>query len=155
MFNDGLRNYILEGLRATPVVLGHLLEDVEEGVWDRRPDPDRFTLREVMAHLADWETIWLERVEKLCAEEDPVLPGRDPEQLALEHDYANANVPVNLQRFQEGRKQLVERIARVEPEEWTRRGRHEELGPITVQSLAQIVVSHDGYHLRQVVEWTG
>ena len=34
-------------------------------VADRKPDPERFTIREVVAHMADWEGVWLERARRV------------------------------------------------------------------------------------------
>src|SRR5437879_4197786 len=55
------RKYVLAGLTGSPDVLEALLKDVgpNDPAWDKRPDPERFTIREVLAHLADWEGIFL------------------------------------------------------------------------------------------------
>lgn len=152
MVNERVHHYLREGLEATPIVLGRLLERATEEIWDRRPDPQRFTPREAIAHLADWEPIWSERLERLRTEVDPLLPSRDPDQLAKEHDYANAQPRDSLRRFQEGRAQLLQRLAGLAPHEWGRTGRHGEIGTISIQDLAQLILGHDGYHLRQVAE---
>ena len=56
------REHVLTGLSATPRVLGLLSGPLhpESPVWELSL-PGRFTLRETMAHLADWEDVFLKR----------------------------------------------------------------------------------------------
>ncbi len=44
MIDQTLRQLMRHGLTATPVVLDRLLGGAKPD-WDRRPDPERFTLR--------------------------------------------------------------------------------------------------------------
>src|SRR5262249_2629111 len=118
-----------------------------------RPDPERFTLREVVAHLADWESIWLERLEKIRTESNPTLPSRDEGQLAIEHDYAHADPAERLARFREGRARTLQHPQPLAPQEWARTGQHTEWGALNVATLATLILGHDGYHLGQTVDW--
>ncbi len=153
MINPGVLNYTLDGLAGAPVALSGLLARASEAHWDRRPDPERFTLREALAHLADWEPVWLERVEKILSEEDATLPGYDPDAFAREHDYASADVSASLDGYRRGRQALLARLPDPSDAAWNRQGRHEELGAMPLHQLAQLILGHDVYHLRQAAEW--
>ena len=69
MLPEKARFYLMKGLESAPVVIKRMLRTADSVDWDRRPDPERFSLREVLSHLADWEPIWLERIRRM-AEED-------------------------------------------------------------------------------------
>lgn len=153
MLSDFTRTYLVDGLRASPKVLGYLMTQVPDSTWDQRPDSDRFTLREVFAHLADWDTVWLERLDLLSNEEDAQLPDRDPDQLARDHDYANADPAACLQDFQSRRAELVNRLGSLPSDDWGRRGEHQVRGGFSVEDLAVTALGHDNYHLAQVSEW--
>jgi uncharacterized damage-inducible protein DinB len=153
MLPEGARNYLLHGLGATPIVLEKLLREATTADYDRRPDPERFTLREVVAHLADWEPIWLERLLMIQSEANPTLPSRDEGQLAIDHDYAHSNPAERLARFREGRARTVQHLQALPPEAWARTGQHTQWGPLAVAALATLILGHDGYHLRQTAEW--
>ena len=78
MLTERTRLYLLLDLESAPDVLARLLADTSEpAVYDRRPDPDRFTLREMVAHLADWEAVFLDRLSKTRDEENATLQGLD------------------------------------------------------------------------------
>lgn len=157
MLPDYVRNYLLHGLNDTPVTLDFLLKHASERDYDRRPDPQRFTVREVLGHLADWESIWLERMLRMRDEDNPTLPGYDEGQLAIDHDYAHQDVTAQQTRFREGRAELMAYLHTLEAEGWQRAGVRTEgeaiVGRVTVEALATLILAHDAYHLRQIAEW--
>jgi uncharacterized damage-inducible protein DinB len=145
--------YLLDGLAATPVVVDRLLAAAPGADYDRRPDPQRFTTREMMAHLADWEPIWLERFTLIRDTENPPLPNRDPDEWAARNGYETADVTEQQARFRVGREKLLALLTALTPEQWERRGTHSAWGPLSMEELAVLVLGHDGYHLRQLAEW--
>ena len=151
-FPAAARDYLLKALDATPVVLTALLRRADPD-WDHRPDADRFTLREALAHLADWEPIWLERVRGIASGEHPLLPSVDESALAIENRYAESSPEVSLDKFRSGRKELVAYLATLPDSAWDFTGDREFVGELTLQQQAAFALSHDGYHLRQVAEW--
>lgn len=153
MIHDFTRSYLLHGLAGSPTVLGQLMTQIPADAWDRRPDPERFTLREVVAHLADWERVWQERVETALTADPAVFPDRDPGQLALDGDYASADPETSVRQFQERRAELVRQFRELSSEDWQRSGKHPIRGILTIEDLAVTALGHDGYHLNQVSEW--
>lgn len=149
------RTYLFKALAGTPDVLAKLLAGIEatDPIWDKRPDPERFSLREVLAHLADWEPIWKSRFERMRDEENPFLGSVDEGQLVIDHDYAHQNPIANLARYKQGRRELVDVLGALSDEDWDKTGYREFVGDLTVQMLASLIQSHDGYHLVQVVKW--
>ena len=154
-FPTPARNYLLKALAATPDILERLLigRGSDDPIWDRSPDPIRFTLREMVAHLADWEPIWTERFVRTRDESRPFLPSIDEGQLAAARDYSHQDPIPNLARFRAGRQELVKVLDGLSNTDWDRVCEREFVGPLTLQMMATFVLSHDGYHLQQVVQW--
>lgn len=153
MQSERARTYIIHGLRATPLVYTTLLQGVTEAELDRRPDPKRFTLREAVCHLADWEPLWLGRISAIAEQDNPFLPGYDEGQFAIDNDYAHAHAAEQLERFVAGRQKLADYIAALPAAAWNRSGVHEEAGPLLLGDLVALILGHDGYHARQMVEY--
>ena len=145
--------YLLAALEAAPDLFDHLLAGLTEEEADRRPDPDRFTIREAMAHLADWEGVFGERLARTLSEDRPLLQGYDEGQWAIDHDYAHKEVAAERERFRAGRAKMVALLRDVHGDPWQRVGEHSELGAVTVQDQATLVAAHDTYHLRQMAAW--
>ena len=154
MLQEKTRHYLLIDLESAPEVLARLLRDVTDpAAWDRKPDAARFSLREMLAHLADWEAVFLKRLTQTRDDENPTLQGLDEGQVALDHDYAHADPPECLARYLTGRGKIVAFLRALSPEQWERVGLHTEVGPITIAEQAVLIASHDGYHRQQTIQW--
>ena len=155
MLPDRIHSYLLLDLECPPAVLARLLADVtDRAAWDRRPDPDRFTLREMAAHLADWEDVFLGRLTQTRDEDNATLRGLDEGQVAIDNDYAHADPQECLTRYEVGRQKIVAFLRGLSPEQWGRVGTHTEIGPISLEAQAVLIAVHDGYHRQQALAYT-
>jgi len=154
-----VREYALTALTGTPDVLERLLAGVapDNPAWDRRPDPSRFTLREVVGHLADWNSVFLNRVTRARDEEEPQVFTQSAEDVARESGSFGAAPADSLARFRAGRAEMVPILRALEPEQWERIGfivgHPVASGAVSIEAWIVQIVGHDGYHLRQVAEW--
>ncbi|MES2459808.1 MAG: DinB family protein [Armatimonadota bacterium] len=147
--------YLLCPLAGMPQTITALLRDVTVEELDARPFADRFTLREAIAHLADWEGVWLGRIQKIATEESPFLPGYDEGQWAIDHDYAHSNFEEQMAKIVSGREAMVNFLLGLEMPAWQRLGNHGELGPVSLFELAVVITGHDGYHVQQILDYRG
>lgn len=155
MLPSNARKYLMIALSGSPDVLERLLKDVPAGdpVWDLRPDPERFTLLEVLAHLADWDEVFLDRMVRSRDQNEPTLQGYDEGQIAIDRDYAHQDPHANIARFRANRAQVLDFLHGLEGAQWERIGRHTEVGPISIESHAVLIAGHDGNHLLQISQW--
>lgn len=149
------QRYLFTALHSAPDVFDRLLDGLTPAEADYRPDADRFTIREVIAHLAEWEPIFLERIRRICQEEVPLLEGYDEEALAIEHDYAHSDVWVQARLFRERREELVTFLQSLTPEQWHRLGNRPEIGMVSIEGIALLIPLHDTYHANQIGEYRG
>lgn len=152
-FNEYYRRYILGALENNAVVFNYLLRDVsaDSPRWDARPDAERFTLREVVAHLLDYDMICRERFERVIREDKPDLPNWDEGQSA-EH-YAHRDAVGELKLMLESRQTLAAWLEGLSDEEWQRTGSRPGVENFSVFDGVALMLGHDAYHLRQVTEW--
>ena len=148
-----IRNYVRRGLAAMPDVLEALLSDLPDVALDTRPDPDRFTLRETMAHLADWETVWQFRLSTMQNQNNPILPSPDINQRAKEKNYAQTELHEQVDLFRTRRAALLEMLDALPDADLFRTGQHAALQTITIAELAGFIWGHDGYHLQQITDF--
>ncbi len=140
-------------LEGTPRVLQWLTDGLDEADAHWKPAPDRWCVVEVVAHLADIEGRGFRgRVEAMMAEDEPLLPAIDPDQLAREGRYVERPLAPTLAAFREERARSLEYLRSVKPSDLVRRGIHGGIGPITLSHLLHEWPLHDLGHLRQVAE---
>lgn len=148
-----VHTYLSGALAGAPDVFDALLRGLTDAQADRRPDPDRFTIREALAHLADWEDVFRGRLLQTRVETDPVLQGYDEGQWARDRDYAHADWREQARLFRDRRAQTMELLRALSPEQWERLGNHTEAGPITLEGQAVLISAHDAYHQQQFAHW--
>ncbi len=151
--NARIRNYLFIALDATPGLCSALLKGLTGEEADFSPDLNRFSIREVIAHLADWDTIFLARIKLTVEEETPILQEIDEGGRALDFDYAHADVAKQLSLFHEHRLRLNDFLRALSSEQWERVCFHPEIGHMSVEALATLVSLHDTYHLNQITQW--
>lgn len=155
MLPPAIQRYLLITLEQNPSVISKLLSSAPSHgqVWDNRPYSDRFTLREIIAHLADWDPIFLNRLYRIVNEAYPELPNIDEGQMVIDHDYATQDPHHNIDRFVEGRERLVKYVRTLPVDAWDRRAKSGFVGDLSLADLLELIVVHDGYHAGQIVEW--
>ena len=140
-------------LRRTPAVLRLLLLDLP-GSWIEATDgPGTWSPFDVVGHLIHAErTDWMPRVEHMLRHGDAVpFPAFDRE--AMFAASKGLSLSQLLDTFGQLRAQSLERLAalRLTDADLDRRGRHPELGAVTLRQHLATWVSHDLSHMSQVV----
>lgn len=147
------RNYLFIALSTSPQVMARLLENLGEGEANFHPNLERFSIREAIAHLADWDDIFLSRMKKTRDQDNYTIEPIDEGQRALDFHYAQTDVFAQLHLFAERRHRLIEFLQTLTHQQWQRTSLHSELGPMSLEALAPLVSRHDTYHIQQILEW--
>lgn len=143
----------IEVLRRTPATLNALLRDLPEPWLIRNEGPETWSPYDVIGHLIHGEeTDWIPRAK-----------------IILEHGETRAFEPYDrIAMFEESKRkpirQLLDTFAQLRTENLRelqdldltdnlldKRGRHPELGVVTLRQLLSAWVVHDLGHIRQVV----
>jgi len=139
-------------LERTPITLGTLLRDLPDR-WVRAVEgPGTWSPYDVVGHLIHAErTDWVPRVEHILQHGDTVaFPPFDREAMfAASEGRALGDL---LDRFAELRASGLARLAALglTGDDLNRRGRHPDLGPVTLGQLLSTWVAHDLSHVGQV-----
>jgi uncharacterized damage-inducible protein DinB len=136
--------------RQAPPVLAQLIRDVSEPQLHLRPTPNKWSVTEILAHLAEDELISTWRYRQMLEYDGPELSGFDQDLWAHLGDYAAWEAQEALEMFRLLRKANLRMFARLTPAQWQRHGVHAERGPVTVQGLCRHMAAHDLNHIEQV-----
>jgi len=159
-----MRERLLASLSGTPDVVDELVRRLmpHDPAWDLRPDPNRYTLREILAHLYALETRWYERIAQTSASDGVTLPLLDIAALEVEFEISTSDPVVNREKFREKRLSLVRMLKDLDDDHWLHIGYWPRLGeddlrgkPVTLEAMAAFVTIHDGYHTAQIAQWLG
>ncbi len=110
----------------------------------------RFTVREVLGHLADNERLTLEWVKLAVAESGSSIEVPDAMQMARDHAYSTQDPAVQLARFAEMRTELCRYVEGLTDEEMQRFVLCPHRGKVTVIDQLAFALGHDVFHLDQL-----
>lgn len=144
------REELLKTLRSTPLVVERLVLRLPDGVIRARPAEGEWAIIEVVAHLGDTDERTVARIQRMLAEDEPMLEPYDQAALAIERNYIAMNLAEELARFAAIRGEHVSLLEELDADAWRRVGHHGEHGRITVQELTAHTSGEDGDHLAQI-----
>jgi hypothetical protein len=139
-----------EVLRETPAALAHAIVGLHATELSRPERPDKWSIGQVLQHLADSELVWAWRLRLILAEERPVLTGYDQDAWAQRLRYADADPADALSLFGVVRRANLRLVERASPGDLQRVGVHVERGEESLTHLVRLYAGHDLLHLRQI-----
>ena len=117
-----------------------------------RPIPGKWSTLEVVAHLADTEIYYTDRIERTIALERPLLMSVDERPYPGRLNYQAFDVAEQLDLFTALRRHGT-RILRLQPpESWLRVAVHSETGVVSLRQLVLQAVRHVRHHLPFIAE---
>jgi hypothetical protein len=143
------RDTILASIPSTPDDLARLLKDRDHEDLVRPSHDGGWGVVEVLAHLRDWEEVFLERLKMVGDEDNPFLPVQDDELWPIERDYRGQDPEMTLEQFRGSRAETVELLQGLNAGQWARPARHGSFGDVTLHWLADHMCDHDQEHLDQ------
>ena len=112
--------------------------------------PGKWSVIQVLEHLADHETINGFRLRSTIAEDAPVLRGYDQTRWVARLHYGDADAETVLREVETARRRTVRLLQALSPAELERVGMHAERGPESVRLNIAITAGHDIVHRRQI-----
>jgi len=141
---------ITANLRSTPGAIATLISNLSAEELKRKPEPGEWCLAEILFHLRDDEReVFLPRIRKILAEENPFIAAIEAEPWAEERNYADLDGRQALEDFTRARKETLELLDNL-VDEWSRKARHSAFGSISLQDLAGYSARHDRSHIQQI-----
>jgi hypothetical protein len=140
-------------LKDTTSTLENLvaLATPEKLLW--KPSPDRWSICEVLNHLAEVERLALGlRAKRILDEELPLFVDYDREARYREGAYGNDDGELALENFREARKASLTWLEKIQPPDWRRRGMHHVVGEVELSQILSLWAFHDLGHIRQIAE---
>jgi hypothetical protein len=140
----------LEVQRQTATSLTQLIDGVSDNKLYQRPTPAKWSIAEVLAHLAEAEIVTSWRYRQMLETNGCPLTPYDQEIWNTLGDYSSRPPSESLQIFRLLRENNLRLLDRLTPEQWERYGMHAERGRLTVRDLAQLIAGHDLNHIEQI-----
>jgi hypothetical protein len=143
---------LLERFRRGPEIIAMALTGVHGEEEDFLVAPGRWSVRQIVAHLADSEVVAAHRIRQVLAEDNPVMTWFDEKLWAVNLDYARRKPKQSLETFRRLRAENHELLRSVPEAAFERAGNHSLYGPKTLLQMLDAFGTHVETHARQIRE---
>jgi hypothetical protein len=135
---------------ATAAKLERLTRGLSRRQMARRPAPGKWSIGEILAHLAEVEMVVAWRLRQALTQSGTTVQAFDQDAWARAGRYAQRDPRASLLLFRAARECNLTLLRSLSPAQWRRYHIHQERGKETVFRTAQMIAGHDLNHLEQV-----
>jgi len=128
-------------------LLAPLLAENDERL-NQRPEPAKWSIREILAHLADGELAFSFRFRQAMAEPETMMATWDQNLWAERYEVYDA--ATSLSMFIAARNWNMLFLKTIQPQEWSVTITHPERGSGVFRELVETAAGHDLNHLQQI-----
>jgi hypothetical protein len=138
--------------QAAPGKLAALLKGKTGKQLMYRPEPDKWSVAEILAHLADAELAISWRLRQVLTNNAIPVQAYDQDLWAKAFSYARRDPRQSLANFRVLREANVALLKSVPRKLWDNYGVHAERGNESVKHVVKMVAGHDLNHLQQMTK---
>jgi uncharacterized damage-inducible protein DinB len=120
-----------------------------------RPEPGKWSIAEILAHLADTEIVAGWRMRSVLGANGTTIQPFDQNSWAAIFSYNQRDATRSLEFFRILRENNLDMLKEIPPENWDNYGMHLERGKETLAHLTRMFAGHDVNHALQVERIAG
>ena len=140
---------------ATSKKLERLIKKVPAAKLRKRPAPGKWSVAEILAHLADTEIVIGWRMRQILGAPGTPIQAYDQDSWASAGRYGKRDPRKSVEQFRAVREANLRLMKSLTPEQWKQHGMHSERGKETIEHIVVMVAGHDLNHMKQVERIVG
>ena|SRR5690348_1651234 len=139
-------------IESTSAKIAETVKNLTDEQTRYKPSPEKWSIRQIVAHLVDSEMQLNSRVRWAAAESGKAIVAYDQDKWAATSRYQEVPVGQSLETFTVARKWMLQFLRQLTPAEREGYIMHEERGKETLSHLLKMIAGHDLNHLKQIGE---
>jgi hypothetical protein len=140
---------------ATAKKLARLIKSVPSGKLRKRPAADKWSINEILAHLAEAEIVGGFRMRLILGSPGTPIAAFDQDAWVISGHYSKRNPRKSVDQFRAVREANLALLKSLKPEQWQHYGMHAERGQESIEHIVRMFAGHDLNHLRQIEQILG
>ncbi|MDP1675721.1 MAG: DinB family protein [Bacteroidota bacterium] len=137
-------------LKTTPKKVKKLIKGVKKKNLYRRPAPEKWSVAEIVAHLAETELVLGWRYRSVASNPGVVIQSFEQDDWAKTSRYGKLDIEEMLEMYTVLRKANLKFLAGLPKEKFENYGMHQERGKETIAHIRNMEAGHDLNHFKQI-----
>jgi hypothetical protein len=135
---------------AAPAKLAKLLKGVSTAKAWKRPGPNKWSIAEIVAHIADTELVVGYRIRAIAGAPGTEIIGFDQDVWVTALHYDKHDLKKSFEQYRVLREVNLALLKSLTREQWKSYGKHNERGEETIETIVRMMAGHDINHLQQI-----
>jgi hypothetical protein len=140
---------------AAPKKIERLLKGVSAAKLRQRPAPEKWSVGEIVAHLADAEIVVAWRLRAIIGEPGVLIQAYDQNAWVTSGHYAQRDARKSLEQYRAVREANLALLKLLKAEQWKHAGMHAERGEESIEMIVRMMAGHDINHIKQIERIVG
>jgi uncharacterized damage-inducible protein DinB len=132
--------------------MGVVLSGVSADDLRAKAVPGKWSAHEQLAHLARYHQIFLQRIERILAEQSPAFPRYRAEEDPEWTTWSSLPTQQVLVRISSMRAKLMARLRSLSEEDFQQTGVHPKFGEMSLSLWLEFFLVHEAHHLYMVLQ---
>ena len=135
---------------SAPKKIERLLKGVSAAKLRKRPAPGKWSIAEIIGHVADTELVGGFRMRLILGAPGTPIAAFDQDTWVTALHYDKRDVRKSLEQFRALREANLALLKTLTRDQWKQHGIHAERGPETVETIVNMFAGHDLNHIAQI-----
>jgi len=135
---------------ATNKTLVRLTKGMSPAQLRKRPAPDKWSVAEILAHLADVEIVIGWRMRSILGDPGTAVQAYDQNSWVISGHYEKRDPRKAIELHWAVRDANLALLKSLTPEQWKHYGQHAERGQESIEHIVRMVAGHDLNHIHQI-----
>jgi hypothetical protein len=135
---------------ATSKKLARLIKGFSNSKLRKRPAPDKWSVAEIVAHLADVEIVIGWRLRSILGDPGTPVQAYDQNAWVISGHYDKRDPVKSIELQRVVREANLSLLKSLSPDQWKHYGQHAERGQESIEHIVRMVAGHDVNHIRQI-----
>jgi len=135
---------------ATANKLARLIKGVPTAKLRKRPAPEKWSVAEILAHLADVEIVIGWRMRSILGAPGTPVQAYDQNAWVIAGHYDKRDPRKSIELHRIVREANLALLKSLSPDQWKHYGQHAERGQESIEQIVRMVAGHDVNHIQQI-----
>jgi len=135
---------------ATTKKLIRLVKGIPNAKLRKRPAPDKWSVVEILAHLADVEIVIGWRMRSILGAPGTPVQAYDQNAWVIAGHYDKRDPRKSIELHRVVREANLALLKSLSPDQWKHYGQHAERGQESIERIVRMVAGHDVNHIHQI-----